>query len=605
MPVSPSRPPTEKPAIAKERVHFVGIGGIGLSAIARILLAWGTRVSGSDLNLTKVTDDLVALGARIAEGHAESNVGDATLLVMSSAIPESNPEIQAARRSGIPVLKRADFIGEMMAGKLGIAVAGTHGKTTTTAMIAHLLAEAELDPSFIVGGIPSGLGTNARAGQGDHFVIEADEYDGMFLGLRPRIAVVTHLERDHPDCYPTLAHMKDAFRRFLRLVPTDGSIVACLDEPNVRDLMNEFHGSPRVIGYGIGAYLADEPPLPRHRVVHLLLAVLSVYNQYYAGLLLVGNFVALLLLRQPPRLLLRYLLDMAGVALALIPLVAMLSRQLGAYDAIAGDTGLGLALKSAYWRAADLLLPCAESPLLGPRKWILRALLLLALLGGLRARRRLAGQPGLLALLATSGMSLLMLAALTMKLGNEMVDFRHTAFLLAPLLLAALGLARAALGGRAVAGYALLVILFSLISLAYTYRPMAKTGDWQRLAGYLAAQESAGQPILFYKAGAVLAFRAYYRGINPVHPLPAEPKLDQWNPTSDILTGEAEVRRRIDSLRGGGAERFWLVMDDARQYSGITYSHAMLERLTAACCERVKGQRFYRGQATLFRWRAP
>ena len=353
------------------------------------------------------------------------------------------------------------------------------------------------------------------------------------------------------------------------------------------------------------AYLADEPPLPRHRVVHLLLAVLSVYNQYYAGLLLVGNFVALLLLRQPPRLLLRYLLDMAGVALALIPLVAMLSRQLGAYDAIAGDTGLGLALKSAYWRAADLLLPCAESPLLGPRKWILRALLLLALLGGLRARRRLAGQPGLLALLATSGMSLLMLAALTMKLGNEMVDFRHTAFLLAPLLLAALGLARAALGGRAVAGYALLVILFSLISLAYTYRPMAKTGDWQRLAGYLAAQESAGQPILFYKAGAVLAFRAYYRGINPVHPLPAEPKLDQWNPTSDILTGEAEVRRRIDSLRGGGAERFWLVMDDARQYSGITYSHAMLERLTAACCERVKGQRFYRGQATLFRWRAP
>ena len=207
MPASPSRPPTEKPAIAKERVHFVGIGGIGLSAIARILLAWGTRVSGSDLHLTKVTDDLVALGARIAEGHAESNVGDATLLVMSSAIPESNPEIQAARRSGVPVLKRADFVGEMMAGKLGIAVAGTHGKTTTTAMIAHLLVEAELDPSFIVGGIPSGLGENARAGQGDHFVIEADEYDGMFLGLNPRTAVVTHLEIDHPDCYPTLAEM--------------------------------------------------------------------------------------------------------------------------------------------------------------------------------------------------------------------------------------------------------------------------------------------------------------------------------------------------------------------------------------------------------------
>ena len=250
---APSQSPTARPAITRERVHLVGIGGIGISAIARILLAWGTRISGSDLKLNQVTDDLRVLGARITQGHHPDNVGDATLVVISSAIPENNPEVRYARHMGIPVRKRADIIGEMMEGKHGIAVAGTHGKTTTTALIAHLFTAAGLDPTFIVGGILSGMGTNARAGQGEHFVIEADEYDGMFLGLRPRTAVVTHLEMDHPDCYPTLEDMRGAFRSFLRLVPPDGSIIASLDEPNVRNLMAEFRGpsSPQVLGYRV------------------------------------------------------------------------------------------------------------------------------------------------------------------------------------------------------------------------------------------------------------------------------------------------------------------------------------------------------------------
>jgi UDP-N-acetylmuramate--alanine ligase len=237
-------------------VHLVGIGGIGMSAIARILLAWGVRVSGSDLRLSDITADLALLGATIHQGHGPENLNGATQVVVSSAIPSDNPEVVAARERGLPVLKRADFIGEMMAGKQGIAVAGTHGKTTTTAMIAHLLIEAGLDPSFIVGGILADLGRNARAGQGPHFVIEADEYDGMFLGLSPDIAVITHLERDHPDCYPTLADMVEAFSAFLDRLPPNGHIVACVDAPNVRDLIGEIEkapgAQPMIHRYGLG-----------------------------------------------------------------------------------------------------------------------------------------------------------------------------------------------------------------------------------------------------------------------------------------------------------------------------------------------------------------
>lgn len=238
---------------SKARVHLVGIGGIGLSAIARVLRAWGHRVSGSDLRASAITADLRREGITVYIGHdAEHLPADADLVIISSAVPADNPEIVAAREKGIPVLKRAEVLGTMMAGKVGIAVAGTHGKTTITALIAFTLLRAGWDPTFIVGGVLQDLSTNARAGAGPHFVIEADEYDHTFLGLRPQLAVVTNIEMDHPDCYPTLESMVEAFRRFLALVPPDGCIVGCGDEDRVRGILGELEGIPRIT-YGLGS----------------------------------------------------------------------------------------------------------------------------------------------------------------------------------------------------------------------------------------------------------------------------------------------------------------------------------------------------------------
>jgi UDP-N-acetylmuramate--alanine ligase len=240
-------------------IHFIGIGGIGLSAIAKILLEEGHRVSGSDLQLSPLTANLEALGASIYKGHAAGNVGPADLVIMSSAIRPDNPEVVAARQRGIPVIKRDQMLGRMMEGRYGIAVAGTHGKTTTTAMIAWLLTQAELDPTFIVGGVVENLGTNAQAGQGEHFVIEADEYDYTFLGLKPRLAVVTVIEMDHPDCFRDLGEVTDAFIRFVSLVPEDGSVVGCGDEDRVRAVIQELaeskgkRGRPQVVTYGLDA----------------------------------------------------------------------------------------------------------------------------------------------------------------------------------------------------------------------------------------------------------------------------------------------------------------------------------------------------------------
>ncbi len=234
---------------AKERIHLVGIGGAGLSAIAKVLLEEGYHVSGSDLKLSPLTASLAAAGACISEGHAARNVADAQLVVVSSAIPPDNVEVVAAREKGLPVVKRAELLGKMMAGRYGIAVAGTHGKTTTSGMIACILLEAGCDPTFIVGGVLQNLGTNARAGRGPHFVIEADEYDRTFLGLSPRLAVVTNVEMDHPDCYRDLEDMTDAFRTFLEPVPT---IVGCGDEARVKELLTEFAaGERKVITYGL------------------------------------------------------------------------------------------------------------------------------------------------------------------------------------------------------------------------------------------------------------------------------------------------------------------------------------------------------------------
>jgi len=220
-----------------DRVHLIGIGGIGLSAIARVLLEEGRRVSGSDLKLSLITDVLAGLGATIYQGHRAENVGDADLVIVSSAIPADNPEATAARAKGVPVVKRDWMLGRMMEGRFGIAVAGSHGKTTITAMIALFLTEAGLDPTFIVGGVLENLGTNAKAGRGEYFVVEADEYDRTFLGLRPSIAVVTNIEMDHPDCYPKLDGLVEAFREFLDLVPADGCVIGCGDEERVRRIL--------------------------------------------------------------------------------------------------------------------------------------------------------------------------------------------------------------------------------------------------------------------------------------------------------------------------------------------------------------------------------
>ncbi len=232
--------------------HLIGIGGTGLSAIARLLLEMGQTVSGSDRLESPFTRDLRLAGATIAIGHRAENVAGADVVVRSSAIPDDNSEVLAARSAGIPVLKRAEFIGSLMKGKTGIAVAGTHGKTTTTAMIAWVLTALKQDPSFIVGGVLNNLGVNAHAGKGAAFVIEADEYDRMFLGLQPAIEVVTNVEHDHPDCYPTPADFQAAFVDFVRLLPEGGTLVACGEDPGANELIASAGSlGKNTIAYGL------------------------------------------------------------------------------------------------------------------------------------------------------------------------------------------------------------------------------------------------------------------------------------------------------------------------------------------------------------------
>jgi UDP-N-acetylmuramate--alanine ligase len=212
-------------------VHLVGIGGTGLSAVAQVLLGRGFRVSGSDRQLNEMTSRLEDNGATIYAGHASDQIDGADLLLVSSAIPSQNPEVQAANRAGIPVLKRNDFLAKLMKGSYGIAVAGTHGKTTTTGMIAQILLEAGMDPTVIVGADLPVLGGNGRAGQSDYFVIEADEYDYMFLGLRPNLAIVTNVEYDHPDLFANPSAYRAAFVEFVERIQRDGHLIACADDP--------------------------------------------------------------------------------------------------------------------------------------------------------------------------------------------------------------------------------------------------------------------------------------------------------------------------------------------------------------------------------------
>ena len=217
-----------------QRIHLVGIGGSGMSGIAEVLLSSGYAVSGSDLKATPVTERLRSLGATICEGHAAENVQGAHVVVISSAVSQENIEVAEAHRLKIPVIPRAEMLAELMRLKIGIAVAGAHGKTTTTSLIAAVLAAADLDPTFVVGGRVNHAGTNARLGQGEYMVVEADESDRSFLLLAPVIAVVTTIDREHLDQYSGLEEIQDVFLQFVNRVPFYGSVVLCLDEANVQ-----------------------------------------------------------------------------------------------------------------------------------------------------------------------------------------------------------------------------------------------------------------------------------------------------------------------------------------------------------------------------------
>jgi UDP-N-acetylmuramate--alanine ligase len=232
-------------------VHLIGIGGIGLSAIAQVLIARGDVVSGSDLKPSPITDELASLGAKIFIGHRGENIGDVDLVLVTSAAPMDNPEVTEARRRGIRIVRRYDFFPELEVGKTTIAVAGTHGKTTTTGMIAAILVDTGLDPTVIVGGVIPELGGNARTGSGKYFIVEADEYDRAFLGLHPSIAVVTSIEMDHPDVYHDVDDVTSAFREFMALVPRDGLIVGCGDAERVVRELQRITGT-RVARYGFG-----------------------------------------------------------------------------------------------------------------------------------------------------------------------------------------------------------------------------------------------------------------------------------------------------------------------------------------------------------------
>lgn len=243
--------------IPGQQVHFVGIGGAGLSAIARVLLQQGYHVSGSDRNASEVTAALEREGATVYIGHDAQQVMGAELVIVSSAVAEDHVEAAMARALDIPVYRRADIIGAITGGQQVVAVAGTHGKTTTTAMIAHILLEAGHDPSYIIGGTLRATGSNAGVGRGQAFVIEADEYDNMFHGLRPQTAVVTSIEFDHPDFFATPNAMVQSFARFVNLLPADGLLVACADDPAALALaQNRLVDGLPVTTYGLDSGLA-------------------------------------------------------------------------------------------------------------------------------------------------------------------------------------------------------------------------------------------------------------------------------------------------------------------------------------------------------------
>jgi UDP-N-acetylmuramate--alanine ligase len=233
-------------------IHFTGIGGIGMSGLAEVLLELGYPVTGSDLRLSPTTERLAARGAVIFEGHSAANLAGAKAVVVSSAVRNDNPEVIEARRLGLPVIHRGELLAELMRQKFGIAIAGSHGKTTTTSMVAAMLSHANLDPTFVVGGRVGMMGgANARLGRSDYLVVESDESDGSFLKLAPIIAVVTNIDREHLDHYPGIEQIRQAFAEFIEKVPFYGVAILCLDDENIQQILPTVNR--RTITYGVSA----------------------------------------------------------------------------------------------------------------------------------------------------------------------------------------------------------------------------------------------------------------------------------------------------------------------------------------------------------------
>ncbi len=232
-----------------KNIHFVGVGGAGMSGIAEVLVNLGFGISGSDLADNTTTRRLAGLGVRIVAGHAAENIGEADAVVVSTAVKDDNPEVQAARARKIPLVPRAQMLAELMRLKRGIAVAGTHGKTTTTSLVASILAEGGMDPTFVIGGRLNAAGANARLGSGDFLVAEADESDASFLYLSPVISIVTNIDADHMETYGhDFGRLKQTFVDFLQRLPFYGVAVLCVDDPNVREIMPQV--SKQIVSYG-------------------------------------------------------------------------------------------------------------------------------------------------------------------------------------------------------------------------------------------------------------------------------------------------------------------------------------------------------------------
>jgi UDP-N-acetylmuramate--alanine ligase len=279
-----------------KRIHFVGIGGIGMSGIAEVLLNLGYTISGSDLSQSDLTQRLASLGARIYTGHHASNLGDTDVVVTSTAVKTDNPEVLEAHRRNIPVIPRAEMLAELLKMKFSIAVSGSHGKTTTTSMVATVLASGGLDPTMVIGGKLASIGSNAKLGDGEVIVAEADESDGSFLKLSPSLAVITNIDLEHLDHYRDIEDIKDAFLQFANIVPFYGSTIICLDDENAKAILPNI--KRKTVTYGLhppADYRASEISFSGHSssfTVHYKEGALGTVTLHVPGLFNVYNSLA-------------------------------------------------------------------------------------------------------------------------------------------------------------------------------------------------------------------------------------------------------------------------------------------------------------------------